>query len=145
MRMTAYDATHDNVKGHSFAFAEGKATQFCLLYIIPIMIGLKFFNAQRYDGFIHGRDASPLLEFTDVREYIFNKLLTRGESYEACGDDVKVVTVAEKLEAVYDALFKTTYDGTTYQKYVGEYEFNKQTKEVILRTTSLFSKFACID
>jgi hypothetical protein len=141
MRMTAYDATHDNVKGHSFAFAEGKATKFCLLYIIPIMIGLKFFDAQRYDDFIHGRDASPLLEFTDVSEYIFNKLLARGESYEAGGDDVKVVTVAEKLEAVYDALFKTTYDGAIYHKYVGRYEFNKQNKELILRIASLFSRF----
>ena len=82
-----------------------------------------------------------MLEFTDVSEYIFNKLLARGESYEACGDDVKVVTVAEKLEAVYDALFKITYDGTTYQKYVGEYEFNKQNQELIIRTVSLFSRF----
>jgi hypothetical protein len=141
MRMAAYGATHGNARGASFLFPEGMATHFCLCYVIPIMIGLKYSNVQRYDNFIHGKDASPLLEFVNVSEHIFNKLLARDEAYEACGDDVKVVTVAEKLEAVYDALFKTTYDGTTYQKYVGEYAFNKQNQELIIRTASLFSRF----
>ena len=56
-------------------------------------------------------------------------------------EGVKVVTVPEKLEAVYDALFKTTYDGAIYHKYVGQYEFNKKNQELIIRTASLFSKF----
>ena len=105
------------------------------------MLGLKFSDAQRYDNFIHGRDASPLLEFIDVGAGIFNELLDSDEAYEDYGAGVKVVTVSEKLEAVYDALFKTTYDGAIYHKYVGRYEFNKQNKELILRTASLFSRF----
>ena len=144
-KMAAYDVTHDNTKGHSFAFAEGKAIQFCLLYIVPILVGLKIVDSNRYETFIRGKDSSPLLEFVDVRDYIFNKLLDRGETYEACGDEYKVVTIEEKLVQVYDAIFNTDYDGSIYEKNVGEYEFNKQTKEVILRTTSLFSKFTYID
>ena len=144
-KMAAYDVTHDNTKGVSFAFAEGKAIQFCLVYIVPILVGLKIVNSNRYENFIRGKDSSPLLEFVDVRDHIFNKLLDRGETYEACGDDYMVVTIEEKLEEVYDAIFNTDYDSSIYEKNIGEYEFNKQTKEIILRTTSLFSKFAYID
>lgn len=144
-KMAAYDATHDNKKGYSFAFAEGKAIRFCLLYIVPILVGLKIVDTNRYEAFIRGKDSSPLLEFVGVIDHIFNQLLEMDESYEARGNDFKVVTIEEKLEQVYDAIFNTEYAGSIYQKNVGEYEFNKQTKEVILRTTSLFSKFACID
>ena len=144
-KMAAYDVTHDNTKGYSFAFAEGKAIQFCLLYIVPILVGLKIVDSNRYEAFIRGKESSPLLEFVDVRDHIFNKLLDRGETYEACGDDYKVVTIEEKLEQVYEAIFNTDYNGSIYEKNVGEYEFNKQTKEIILRTTSLFSKFTYID
>ena len=144
-KLAAYDVTHDNTKGHSFAFAEGKAIRFCLLYIVPILVGLKIVDSNRYEAFIRGKDSSPLLEFVGVRDHIFNQLLARDESYEACGDDYKVVTIEEKLEQVYDAIFNTNYDGPTYEKNVGEYEFNKQTREVLLRTISLFSKFTYID
>lgn len=144
-KMAAYDVTHNNTKGYSFAFAEGKAIQFCLLYIVPILVGLKIVDSNRYEAFIRGKESSPLLEFVDVRDHIFNKLLDRGETYEACGDDYKVVTIEEKLEQVYEAIFNTDYNGSIYEKNVGEYEFNKQTKEIILRTTSLFSKFTYID
>lgn len=144
-KMTAYDVTHGNTKGHLFAFAEGKAIQFCLLYIVPILVGLKIVDSNRYETFIRGKDSSPLLEFVDVRDCTFNELLDRGEAYETYGDDYKIVTIEEKLEQVYDAIFKTDYDGSIYEKNIGKYKFNKQTKEVILRTTSLFSKFTYID
>ena len=69
----------------------------------------------------------------------------RRESYEACGEDINVVTVEEKLKEVYDALFRTNYEGSTYQKRVGEYVFNKQIREVIIRTAGLLSKYTEVD
>lgn len=144
VKAAAYDPTHGNTKKHSFVFAKGQAIRFCLHYVIPIMIGLKFADSNRYERFICGKDVTPLLEFADVSEGFFDKLLGRDESYGPSINAASIVTVKEKLEEVYDALFGTTYDGITYQKYVGEYEFNKQTKELILRTASLFSTYTDI-
>jgi len=144
-RIAAYDATHENTKKHSFEFSEGNSVKFCLCYIVPIMIGLKCIDSNRYEKFLDGRDATPLIEFTDINEYIFEHLLGRRESYEACGEDINVVTVEEKLKEVYDALFRTNYEGSTYQKRVGEYIFNKQIREVIIRTAGLLSKYTEVD
>ena len=144
-KMAAYDVTHNNAKNNLSTFFMNKATRFCLFYIIPIMLGLKIGNTNQYDNFINGHDSSPLLEFVDVNERMFSVLLETNETYTPCNDNSKVVTITEKLQQVYDAIFRTTYGESLYEKTVGECEFNKRTKEFILRTASLFSEFTCID
>ena len=143
-RIAAYDVTHDNTQGYAFAFGNGKAIQFCLIYMVPIMLGLKIGDINRYDNFIKGKDLTPLLEFVDVGN-VFDKLLNRDESYEPCGEEFKIVTVEEKLEQVYKAIFTTNYDSGLYEKRIGDYVFDEHTKEIILRTASLLSTFTYID
>ena len=67
------------------------------------------------------------------------------EMCEACGNKFKVATIKESLSKVYDTIFSTTYDGTTYKKRIGECTFNRKIKDTILRVASLFSTFARLD
>lgn len=141
-KIAAFNPTHGDQRVE-FEFPEGKALKFCLTFIVPIMIGLRLVNSNQYERFVQGKDATPLLDFADnviIRRQ--TSLLTRKESFDPEDKDKTVVTVEDKLKQVYNALFNTDYDGVTYDKQVGEYEFRKDTKETIFRTASLLSKFA---
>lgn len=139
-KVAAHDATHGNSQ---FLFPEEKAIQFCLVYIVPIMIGLKLRSAQRYDDFIQGIDHTPLIEILNhVKLYgIFNELLSSGESYADGNNQTVHVTVADKLKKVYDAIFVQNYEGTVYETMIGALKFTTDTKDILMRTAGLFSKY----
>ena len=125
------------------SFGEGKAIRFCLNCIVPIMIGLKLIDSTRYEKFIQGTDKSPLLDFSDsetIRR--FNGMLSREETFDSTDNTKTTVSVANKLNDIYNALFNTDYNGMTYEKQIGEYIFKKETKETLLRTVGLFSKYS---
>lgn len=139
-KIAAHDATHGN---REFHFSEGKAIQFCMLYIIPIMVGLRVCDAQRYSDFVQGKDHQPLLEVADkVKTYhMFDELLGRKETYDAGDPQNTCVTVADKLKAVYEAIFTTKYEGPVYQVSIGSFVFNAATKDTLLRTAGLLSEY----
>lgn len=61
-KIATYNATHDN---NDFHFPNEKAIRFCMIYIVPIMIGLIIHDTQRYLDFVEGRDSSPLFEIAE--------------------------------------------------------------------------------
>ncbi len=143
-KIAAYAPTHDS--SYSFVFSDGNALQFCLLYIIPIMIGLKTFDTKRYTEFIEGRDYTPLIEIAnELKIRMFDELLNRNETYDEQATDMTVVTLEDKLKAVYDALFVTTYGGEIYSVNIGKMQFNASTKDTLLRTTGLLSRYTKLD
>lgn len=139
-KIAAYDATHG---GREFHFSEGRATHFCLLYIVPIMVGLKVCDAQRYAKFIHGEEPTPLKEIADKGMVygLFDELLALDETFDPKDTQSKCVSLDDKLRAVYDAIFVTEYEGNNYHTVIGSYEFNAQTKETLLRTAGLLSQY----
>lgn len=144
-KIAAYDAVHDNNKQYSFTFPSGKANQFCLLYIIPIVIGLKIVDSKRYEDFMSGKNFSPILEFANNIEYWSERFLERNESYDCANDETKQVTIEDKMKQIYDGIFNTTYDNRLYRTKVGEFEFTKQSKELVVRTLGLLSPYTYID
>lgn len=141
-KIAAYKPTHEDNRSVEFDFPEGKAIKFCLTCIVPIMIGLKLVDSNKYEDFVQGKDATPLLDFADNDMFHrFRGLLTNKETFDTEDNTKMPVTMADKLQQVYDALFNTDYDGITCDKRIGEYEFRKSTKEQLLRVVSLFSKY----
>lgn len=140
-KIAAYDVTHGN---REFHFAEGMTFQFCMLYFVPIMIGLRVCDAQRYSDFVQGKDYIPLIEVADkVKAYqMFDELLGRNETYKNDDSQKTHVTVTDKLKAVYKAIFGTQYNGSVYQTNVGSFVFNASTKCTLLRIVGLLSKYA---
>ena len=143
-KIAAYAPTHGN--SYHFRFPEGMALRFCLLYIIPIMIGLKIYDTKKYTEFIGGRDYTPLVEIAKAQKMrIFDKLLNQNETYDVQEADLIVVTLEDKLKAVYEALFVTTYGKEIDSIKIGEMQFDKSIKDTLLRTTGLLSQYTKLD
>ena len=145
-KIAAYEPTHSS--SYHFSFADGKAVQFCLYYVVPIMIGLKVLNASKYTEFVEGRDYTPLLDVSKtVYARIFDRLLDGNETYSKREEQQgkKLVTIESKLKLVYSALFENDYTLDRRDIAIGDLEFSAETKESLLRTASLLSGYASID
>ena len=143
-RIAGYSVSRDS--SHRFSFSDGRGLQFCILCLVPIMIGLKISDETRFSAFINGKDSSPVIEILgsgDIGKSIFSQLLGYNESYTEVKADkpVKIVKLEDKLNAVYDALFINKYDGNVYQKNIGEVSFDKSSRAHILRIVGLLSDF----
>lgn len=144
-KIAAYEPTHVDGK-FDFSFSDGKARQFCLLYIVPIMIGLKIYNIDLYDKFISGKDYTPLIEVMNrFQHHNFANFLNRNETFDEKEIDKTVVTLEDKLKQIYDALFVTVYSGNYYYTVIGNYDFENGTKDILLRTISLLSQYTSLD
>lgn len=139
VKIAAHKPTHG---GFDFAFPNGRAMQFCLNHIVPIMIGLKIHDMKQYTAFIEGKDCSPLIEILGNIKWIhFDILLNENETFDQNSVNKTYVTLTEKLNAVYEAVFVTSYTGTCYSTSIGDMEFDHRTKEVLIRTAGLLSQF----
>ena len=143
-RIAGYSVSRDS--SHRFSFSDGRGLQFCILCLVPIMIGLKISDETRFSAFINGKDSSPIIEILgsgDIGKSICSQLLGYNESYTEVKADkpVKIVKLEDKLNAVYDALFINKYDGNVYQKNIGEVSFDKSSRAHILRIVGLLSDF----
>lgn len=141
-KIAAYGPTHDS-KDYNFSFSEGRTKQFCLIYIIPVMIGLKIYDSDKYSTFVGGKDNTPLMEVSNcLKEHFFDELLSRTETYDEEDKDKTLTTIEAKLGEVYEALFVKEYSGNNYHTKIGEYSFSSSIKEMLLRTTSMLSGYA---
>ena len=138
-RMAAAAPTHDN------RHLIGGSLQFALFYIIPIMIGLKISDIQRYDRFVSGQDYTPLLEVSDALRFaFFGDLLNRNETFDETDDGKTVVTLEDKLRDVYIAIFGNVDFQSNDYTQIGNLTFNHGMKEKLLRTDGLFSSYTSI-
>ena len=139
-KVAAYKATHG--EGYSFSFSVGHGIEFCLLYVIPIMIGIKIHDMDVYEDFIHGKNYKPLLEvFNNIEDGFFNELLNSNETFEAPDEKKTQISLEEKIKELYNVIFIKQYTRTEYRTSVGKYIFSKDTKEILLKVAGLLSKY----
>lgn len=145
-KVVAYKPTHNSEQG-TFAFPDGKGTEFCVLFIVPLVLGLKMSDYNRYEGFVSGCDSSPLHElfrsFEDGADLCRN-LLDVNETYEGFtpGRETKLVKLEDKLNTIYHAIFIEQYNGQNYSTEIGKISIRRDSKDIILRTVSGLSDFA---
>lgn len=143
-KIAAYKPTHDETV--HFSFSTGMAVEFSLYYIVPIMIGLKVSDLDKYLDFIEGRDFYPLIEIANsLSAAIFKGLLENDETYEENSENMKAVTVEEKMKAVYEALFTKNYEMEMAGTNIGSMMFNAGIKDILLRTVGLLSDYTEMD
>lgn len=143
-KIAAYKPTHGN--GYDFSFPDGQARRFCLQYVLPIMMGLKISEYEKYNDFISGKDSSPLHKiFNDINNSvgIGERLLSRNETYDSPADSYQTkVIFCDKIEEVYNALFVRDYTAREYEKRIGELSFDAETRTWLLKAVSSLSGYA---
>ena len=139
-KVAAYKATHG--EGYSFSFPEGYGVEFCLLYVLPIMIGIKIHDLDVYEDFIQGKNYKPLLEvFNNIEDGFFNDLLNSSETFETPDEKQTQVSLEEKIKELYNVIFIKQYTRTEYRTSVGKYLFSRDTRETLLKVAGLLSKY----
>ena len=96
--------------------------------------------------FVAGKDSSPLQELFKHSKSVGGlkkDLLVNGETYGEKGQPgtEKTVSLEEKLESVYEAVFKDVYVNGTYEVTVGECAFTKETRDIVLRIANAMSEY----
>ncbi len=134
-QMAAYEPTH---RGNERLFFRQNALEFCMCFIVPLMIALKMYDVNLYQSFIDGKTAEPLVDLLDVnifKDWIIS-ILDKSNNHEQT-QEVLIKTVRE----IYNCLFGF-FDKQYYEKSVGDMQFTKTTKDTVVRIASLLSQYA---
>ena len=143
VKTAAYEPTHDSRKW-DFAFSDGKGKKLLLMYITPILVGLKIVNISLYNDFVNGKNSKPLMGIykeSDLGDWLCSKLLNRNEAYEEI-EGKTLVTVEQKLQSLYEAIFVTEYTNGVYHTMIGDYEFDSNSKRFVRSVESMLSVYA---
>lgn len=143
VKTAVYEATHDSKKWN-FVFPDEKGRHLMLMYIVPILVGLKIIDISLYDDFVNGKNSKPLMDVykdSELGNWLVSKLLNRNESYEE-EEGKMMVTVEQKLQNLYDAIFATEYTNRIYHTMIGDYEFNDNSKYFVKSVESMLSVYA---
>ena len=144
-QIAAYEPTHDSKK-FDFIFSDGKGRLFCLMYIVPIMLGLRIYNVNEYENFIKGNNCTPFIEvISRLKYHHFNDLLSQNETFDETVTDKTYIKLDDKLKEVYETIFKTIKDESSFCTSIGQFSFERGTKELLLRIVSLLSNYATIE
>ncbi len=143
VKTAAYEPTHESRKW-DFSFPDGKGRQLLLLYIVPLLVGLKIVDITLYNELVCGKNSKPFMDIykdSDLGDWLVSRLLNRNESYEE-EEGKTVVTVEQKLQNLYEAIFVTEYTHGVYHTMLGDYEFDDHSKHFVKSVASMLSAYA---
>lgn len=138
IKLAVYNPTHDKGKWN-FIFPDEKGKQLILLYIVPILVGLKIVDITLYNEFVDGKNAQPLIDIYLDSE--IGERLVRGLSVD--NEVIEKSDVKQKLQELYEAIFKTEYTNNSYETTIGDYAFDCNSKAFAKTTASMLS--VCAD
>ena len=138
IKLAVYNPTHDKGKWN-FMFPDEKGKQLILLYIVPILVGLKIVDITLYNEFVDGKNAQPLIDIYLDSE--IGERLVRGLSVD--NEVIEKSDVKQKLQELYEAIFKTEYTNNSYETTIGDYAFDCNSKAFAKTTASMLS--VCAD
>lgn len=134
-----------------FSFHEENAESFCLIYIVPIILGLQIYDITLYTNCIEGRNYFEFTEILIKYQDSFSEilwLLSKGETFsneKAINTNIKLINLKERLIEVYNALFVNQYNRRNPKTLIGEMEFNAETKKKLLEFSSIFSPYSILN
>lgn len=143
VKTAVYEPTHESRKW-DFSFSEGRGKQLLLIYIVPILVGLKIVDISVYNEFINGQNSKPLMDIykdSDRGEWLVSSLLNRDESLEA-EEGKNKVTIEQKLQQLYEAIYVKEYTSRVYHTMLGECEFNDNSKCLMESVAGMLSVYA---
>lgn len=136
-RVTTDNHTHGN--------CWTEENDFCNLIVVPIMLGLRIKDLNRYTRFSKGEDCSPLLEMVEdvnIQDSLERLLFSQNETMDIDTGKKTTVLLEERVKKAYNAIFAQEYSGRSYKTDIGRSMFYKETKNSLLRRMSLLFETA---
>ena len=145
-KIAAYKPTHNDCPRND---PVSTAVQFCLLAFVPIMIGLRLSDHEKYEAFISGEDASPaynILINENLSDSVLSLLLEDNEAFSEhsyrYNEKTKIVSAKERIIKVYEALFLQNRSESPYEKNVGSIRITPEVRNRVMNAVSLLSRYA---
>lgn len=143
VKIAAYEPTHNHGKW-DFSYSDEKGKQLLLIYIVPILVGLRIVNISLYNDFVNGKNSKPLMDIykeSDLGDWLCFKLLNGNEADEKKKGKI-LVTVEQKLQSLYEAVFVTEYTNGLYHTMIGDCDFDSNSKYFVQSVESMLSVYA---
>lgn len=127
---------------YNFSFPDGHAREFMMIYIVPLMIGLRIVSISAYNDFIEGKDSKPLQDLLSISKLkpCLRYLLNDGETLES-DVEKECVSTQEIIDRLYDAIFKKQYNYNDYHTELGRYEFDAKSKQFAIEVSTMMSSY----
>ena len=131
---------------YSVSYALKPGLEECIIIIVPIMVGLKLFDNNKYIEFVNGRDCTPLIEISKVlRDDYFEFLLDYSETYGEPEEGVRRVSVSEKLKDLYKYIFGKDFTGSMINKTIGKFRIDIDIRKILCDIVGLFSIYSVLN
>ena len=134
-------------EGYIIAISDKIALYTCQIYVIPIMLGLKLTDTNRFEKFVKGKDCTPLLEFKECFNFgYFTRYAFRHNETLKDTNNARetLVTIDERIKEVYDAIFVEEYEDKL-NLMVGDMLFDRKIKDNVMCIAGLMSKSISFD
>ncbi len=106
---------------------------FVLDILLPLAIGLKFYDIEKFNNFIEGKDPSPILEIliqSDIQSLIKMIFLDNKANLENNNEG----NIKELVEEAYQTVFEVKY------KTVGKCDFRRDWKSILLSKVCMIQR-----
>lgn len=138
-----YKPTHnDNPESYLFS-SVNKSQKIILLCIVPLLIGLNLTDSSLYTNFVNGKNVTPLKELfkNDDAKSLLHDMLNPNEVLDS-QEGKTLISCDQLIERFYDAIFVTRYTRINYQTRMGDYVFDKYSKNFALEAANMMTPFA---
>ncbi len=142
VKTAVYEATIEKDEPE-FLFPDGAAKKLILLYIVPVIIGLKIINISLYDEFVAGSNAQPLIDIFDTKDFgdwFLHGLLNKDESF-IDEDNKKKISYKQKIMDLYNAIFVNDYKERRGYTVLGNHRFGASSREFAISAAGMLSDY----
>lgn len=114
-------------------YSQEKSLEFCIIWFLPVVVGLRFHNETSYREFIDGKGFKHYKDFYDLQikgyEPHFGELLSDGEQFDKIRNGIILdgVSLQDRFEQLYTAMFDYTTDSQQIQ--FGRILVNREIRE----------------
>lgn len=122
--------------------------QFCIIFILPILIGLSLVDRNELDKFVSGKNPQPLIDVysKDLQQgnWLARLLLRSHETLDPREENerISLVLSEEKIRELYHIVFVQQYTSDSPTFELGEYTFYGDTKRELMRSFAKLSPYA---
>lgn len=122
-----------------YDFSDELVCAFCVLCVVPVMIGTRLVDIKQYDAMVDGCDDTIFCEIIikmnlNIIKYILDE---EDRRHIAENDCKRKEVISKKIKMIYYAIFGKIHSGDTESVTIGEMRFEQGLKNYISRVSSL--------